>query len=203
VRQISKNLTQLYSVGALFSIESIRLVSSILRQNTQIKSIIDAEPFFKTGPTPKPEVVTAFRTDLLPLAGLVSATVPEVKGLLDNAGIPFDYPTSMQDVQSMANTLRGLGPKYVIIKREIHSKDDRKTTLHFVLCGDGDPVVSAYSCNNPGDIFGASYSIPRKWLKGICYLQVKWKLTMASGYCGVLGQRIWCAGSSICRFPVC
>ncbi|PTB37374.1 hypothetical protein M441DRAFT_92597 [Trichoderma asperellum CBS 433.97] len=147
-------------IGALISEKSIQIVSSTLQQNKQLMSVIDVEPFFKASPTPKPEEITALRKDILPFINILSATVPEVKALLDEAGILIDYPKSIQDVISMANTLRSLGPKYVIIKREIFDEGDGTTTLHFVLCGDAEPLIVASRFENPKRLFGASYSIP-------------------------------------------
>ncbi|KAL6895109.1 Ribokinase-like protein [Trichoderma evansii] len=147
-------------IGALFSEKSIKLVSSNLQKDTQLMSVIDVEPFFKAGPAPKPEVIMALRRDILPFITILSATVPEVKALLEEAGISTDYPKSIQDVLAMANTLRGLGPKYVMIKREIFEESDGTTTLHFVLCGDTEPLTVTSRCENPKRLFGASYSIP-------------------------------------------
>lgn len=146
----------------MFSEKSIKLVSSTLQQDTQLMSVIDAEQFFKAGPAPKPEVIMALRKDILPFIAILSATVPEVKALLDEAGILIDYPKSIQDVVAMANALRSLGPKYVMIKREIFEESDGTTTLHFVLCGDTEPLIVTSRCENPKKIFGASYSIPRE-----------------------------------------
>ncbi|KAL6827235.1 pyridoxamine kinase [Trichoderma sp. SZMC 28015] len=147
-------------IGALFSAESIRLVAKTLQQNEHLMTVLDAEPFFKTGPAPKQETITALRQEILPSVKILSATVPEVKALLDEAGIPVDYPKSIQDVQSMANTLRSLGPEYVIIKREMFEEADGMTTLHFVLCGGEEPLIVASRFENPRRLFGASYSIP-------------------------------------------
>ncbi|KAK0766613.1 hypothetical protein N5P37_000338 [Trichoderma harzianum] len=147
-------------IGALFSAESIRIVARTLQQSEHLMTVLDAEPFFKTGPAPKQEAVTALRKEILPSVKVLSATVPEVKALLDEAGIPVDYPKSIQDVQSMANTLRNLGPEYVIIKREMFEETDGMTTLHFVLCGGEEPLIVASRFENPKKLFGASYSIP-------------------------------------------
>lgn len=54
--------------------------------------------------------------------------------LLDNAGIPADYPRGSPDVQAIANTLaQQLGPQYVLIKRGLIDEDDGATTLHHLL----------------------------------------------------------------------
>jgi len=107
---------------------------------------------------------------VLPHLTVLSATVPEAKKLLDAVGdTPVDYPQGMGDVMAMGNKLRGLGPKYIIIKREMldeSSEEDEKgramTTLHYVLCGGGEPKMSASRCENEQRVFGVSYSIPGK-----------------------------------------
>ncbi|EHK24793.1 uncharacterized protein TRIVIDRAFT_220233 [Trichoderma virens Gv29-8] len=157
---ISNMDCKVVKIGALFSEESIGIVSRSLQQRAQLLQVLDVEPFFKTGPAPKQEVITALRKEILPSIKILSATVPEVKALLDEAGIAIDYPKSIQDVQSMANTLRSLGPEYVIIKREIFEESDGMTTLHFVLCGGEEPLTLTSRFENPKRLFGASYSIP-------------------------------------------
>ncbi len=158
------NLTNVL-IGALFSVESVEIVSDILKRYTQVLSVIDVEPIFKTGPAPKLEMITALRKDILPSITILSATVPEVKALLDEAGITTDYPKNMGDVVEMAKTLRSLGPKYVLIKREIFEEIGKTTTLHFVLSGDGEPLIVSSLFENPNSVTGASYSIPRKYSK--------------------------------------
>lgn len=150
-------------IGALFSEEAVKVVSKTLRQGTQLKAVLDVEPFFKAGPAPSPGLITALRRDVLPSVTILSATVPEAKALLDNAGVPIDYPKSMQDVVTMANALCKLGPEYAIIKREVLEEESRMTVLHYILCGSSsmEPVVSTSRFENPKGMFGASYSIPR------------------------------------------
>ena len=107
-------------------------------------------------------MVTALRKEILPSITILSATVPEVKALLDEAGITADYPKNMGDVVEMAKTLRSLGPRFVLIKREIFEETSKTTTLHFVLSGDGEPLIANSRFENPNSVTGASYSIPRK-----------------------------------------
>lgn len=124
-------------------------------------SVIDIEPFFKAGPPPTPDIISALRKYILPSVSLLSTTVQEAKLLLDDAGIAIDYPQSMEDVQLMAEALRRLGPEYAMIKREILNESGTKSVLHFVLCGGPEPQVSNSVWENPKGFFGASYSIPR------------------------------------------
>ncbi|RKU45224.1 hypothetical protein DL546_001321 [Coniochaeta pulveracea] len=127
-------------IGALFSEESIKTVSDDF--------------------APKPELLTVLRKEILPSLTILSATVPEVKALLDEAGVAVDYPKSVQDVLTMANALRSLGPEYVIIKREILEDDKRMSLLHYVLCGGTEPLTATSRVENSKGFFGASYSIP-------------------------------------------
>ena len=137
-------------------------MSSALQHNTLLITVIDVEPFFKTGPVPKPEVIAALRKHILPSITVLSATVPEAKALLEDAGIPVAHPNSIRDVQLMASRLRDLGPEYVIIKREIFEEGEGTSTLHFVLCGSSEPLTDVSRHANPKGLFGASYSVPRK-----------------------------------------
>ena len=123
---------------------------------------MDAEPFFKTGPPPSSEIVAALTKHVLPSVNVLSATVPEVKALMDAAGIPVDYPRSVHDVSLMAASARKLGPEYVIIKREFVDAEDKATTLHYVLSGPAGSAMETLRCRNPKGVFGASYSVPRK-----------------------------------------
>lgn len=155
--------------GAMFSEEAVKMASEILqRDGEDLLSVIDAEAFYKTEPAPpKPQVIAALRKDILPFVTLLSATVPEVMQLLEDAGIPADYPRGIPDVQALAKTLtQNLGPQYVVIKREFIDEDDGATTLHYVLAGGaagaGPPVMETFRFENPSRLFGASYYIPRK-----------------------------------------
>ncbi|OAA72359.1 Phosphomethylpyrimidine kinase type-1 [Cordyceps fumosorosea ARSEF 2679] len=153
-------------IGALFSPESVKLVSSLVQQDKP-KLVLDMEPFFKTGPPPQEGVLTALRDDILPSTTVLCATVREAKALLDNAGIPIDYPQSIQDVQTMGQAVQKLGPDYVVMKREILGENDGMTTLHYVLCGSAEPQVVMSRFKNPKGYFGVSYSIPRTYRSSI------------------------------------
>ncbi len=129
-------------------------------EKAQALAVVDTEAIFKTGrPTP-PSVLSSAREKLLPLTTVLSATVPEAKLLLDDAGIAVEYPKSMDDVKTLAKSVQALGPKYVLIKREIFDEDARKTTLRYVLCGPGEPVIAASNFENVRGVTGLSYSIP-------------------------------------------
>lgn len=132
---------------------------------------------------PKPELLTVLRKEILPSLTILSATVPEVKALLDEAGVAVDYPKSVQDVLTMANALRSLGPEYVIIKREILEDDKRMSLLHYVLCGGTEPLTATSRVENSKGFFGASYSIPRKHYTRYTTCQNAPRLTDSSRDC--------------------
>ncbi|KGQ11833.1 Putative hydroxymethylpyrimidine/phosphomethylpyrimidine kinase 2 [Beauveria bassiana D1-5] len=146
-------------LGALFSSESVKLVSDLVQQDKP-QLVLDMEPFFKTGPPPQEEVLGALKDDILPSTTVLCATVREAKALLDNAGIHIDYPQSMQDVQTMGQAVQKLGPEYVVMKREILGENDGMTTLHYVLCGGAEPQMVTCRFKNPKGFFGVSYFIP-------------------------------------------
>jgi hydroxymethylpyrimidine/phosphomethylpyrimidine kinase len=146
-------------VGALYTEESTLIIAESL-QNANALAVVDAEAIFKTRLPSMP--LKAVREKLLPLTTILSATVPEAKLLLDDAGVAAEYPKNMEDVKSLAKSVQSLGPKYVLIKREIFDETSRKTMLHFVLCGIGEPVMAASAFENSGGVTGLSYSIPCK-----------------------------------------
>jgi hypothetical protein len=135
---------------------------------------------------------------------VISATVPEAKQLLDDAGIAVEYPKSMEDVKALAKSVQGLGPKYALIKREIFDEDAKKTTLHYVLCGSDECVVAASTFENVRGVTGLSYSIPckqsfrRRRTFGIIQTDHE-----SSGYCGQLGKWAGGATSCICSVSIC
>ncbi|KAM3517184.1 hypothetical protein NHJ13051_009204 [Beauveria bassiana] len=182
--------TKEYSVaklGALFSSESVKLVSDLVQQDKP-QVVLDMEPFFKTGTPPQEEVLSALKDDILPSTTVLCATVREAKALLDNAGIPIDYPQSMQDVQTMGQAVQKLGPDYVVMKREILGENDGMTTLHYVLCGGGEPQVVTCRFKNPKGYFGVSYSIPAL---------IAAKLAGGSDVAGAVAEAFQFAGKSL------
>ncbi|KAM0667660.1 hypothetical protein ACQRIU_003525 [Beauveria bassiana] len=174
-------------LGALFSPESVKLVSDLVQQDKP-QLILDMEPFFKTGPPPQEAVLSALKDGILPSTTVLCATVREAKALLDNAGIPIDYPQSMQDVQTMGQAVQRLGPDYVVMKREILGENDGMTTLHYVLCGGGEPQVVTCGFKNPKRYFGVSYSIPAL---------IAAKLAGGSDVAGAVAEAFQFAGKSL------
>ena len=67
----------------------------------------------------------------------------------------------MEDVKNTAKLVQSLGPKHVLIKREILDEVAKTTSLFYVLCGPHEPIVAASKFENPATVTGLSYMIPR------------------------------------------
>lgn len=149
-----------FVLGALYTADSITAISSVLQKCNNVHCVLDSEAIFKSRQKITPEIISAAREKLLPFTTVISATVPEAKLLLDNARIPIEYPQDMEDVKTLGKTLLSLGPKFVLIKREIFDGVAREATLHFVLCTNTkEPLVLASQFSNPNCVTGMSYSI--------------------------------------------
>ncbi|KAE9372821.1 Ribokinase-like protein [Stipitochalara longipes BDJ] len=155
-----KGGVNVFKIGTLYTEESVLLVADALKKSHHASVVVDTEAIFKTGrPTP-PSVLRSVREKLLPLTTVLSATVPEVKLLLDDAGVLVEYPKSIEDIKHLAKAVQALGAEYVLVKREIFDEKARKTTLHYLLCGPGEPVIAASTFENVKGVVGLSYSIP-------------------------------------------
>ena len=54
--------------------------------------------------------------ELLPVTTILTPNLPEAKLLLKEAGAPFKEPTSVNDLVSLAQSVRNLGPEWVLLK---------------------------------------------------------------------------------------
>ena len=175
-------------------------------QTSKAKAVVDTEAIFKTGQPTPPAVIKAVREELLPLTTILSATVPEAKLLLDDAGIEVEYPKSPADVKILAAAVRKLGLEWVLIKREIFDEKTRMTTLFWVLCGEEDgvtkEVVGNRTFGNEGGM-GVSYSIVGEWFCGeegeredadddSCYCGRTGGWVVCEGGCGTGVSVCWC-----------
>lgn len=142
--------------------DGVRIVADALKRFKSAQVVLDVEVVFKTKlPTP-PELVTAVREHILPLTTVLIGTVPEVKALLDDAGVDIGYPQNMEDVEKLGKSLRDIGPKYVVIKREMFDEASKKSTLHFLLATEAESVMAAYQFDNDRARMGLSYHLARK-----------------------------------------
>lgn len=60
--------------------------------------------------------VEALIQKLLPMTMLLTPNLPEAKLILQTAGIPFEEPTTVDDIAYMAKAIHSLGPRYVLLK---------------------------------------------------------------------------------------
>jgi hydroxymethylpyrimidine/phosphomethylpyrimidine kinase len=60
--------------------------------------------------------IGALRQLLLPLTTILTPNVPEAKLLLQDAGITFKEPETVENLISVAKSIQLLGPSYVLVK---------------------------------------------------------------------------------------
>lgn len=97
--------------GMLFSAEIIVAVSHCLRQHKEVPIIIDPVMIAKGGASLlQQQAIDALKTELLPLATIITPNIPEAEVLAEMA------ITTAQDMQIAAQKILALGVKAVIIK---------------------------------------------------------------------------------------
>ncbi|KHO11240.1 hypothetical protein MAA_11055 [Metarhizium robertsii ARSEF 23] len=119
-------------IGAMPSIASVQAISDIWRQWPRMACVLDMEPFLKTGQEIPNGVLVALIEHVLPSITILSATVGEVMALLEGASIEAGFPTGIQGIVALGKKLQSLGPRYVIVKREILTSPSRR--LHSISC---------------------------------------------------------------------
>lgn len=62
------------------------------------------------------DAVRGVRTKLLPLTTVLTPNIPEARLLLEDAGISYQDPQSVDDMIQLAKQIRELGPKNVLLK---------------------------------------------------------------------------------------
>jgi hydroxymethylpyrimidine/phosphomethylpyrimidine kinase len=60
--------------------------------------------------------VTTLISDLLPLTTILTPNLPEAMLLLETAGVEVKDPENVEDIVAMAHKIRGLGPRWVLLK---------------------------------------------------------------------------------------
>jgi len=97
--------------GALGSAELVAVVAGLLRKHGAAKLVVDPVLRSKHGHAlAGPEVVDALKSELLPLATLVTPNVHEASALV---GFPI---ANEQELADAAVAIASLGPKYVLVK---------------------------------------------------------------------------------------
>ncbi|KAH8592569.1 pyridoxamine kinase [Bisporella sp. PMI_857] len=124
---------QVIKIGTLFSVAQVKALVSIPAFKTATV-ILDIEILLKeVSVETKNTILSAIREDILPHVTLLLGTVPDLKAIFENADIDILYPQNMADVTAFARTAQSLGPKNVLVKREIFDDEAGLTTLHFLL----------------------------------------------------------------------
>ena len=99
--------------------------------------------------------VSELRGRLLPMTTVLTPNVPEAKMLLLDGGHDFREPTCVDDLISIAKTIRVLGPQYVLVKGghlpfkkdgTVAVNEEEKELVVDVLCGNDEVtrIDSAY-----------------------------------------------------------
>ncbi|MEK3936610.1 bifunctional hydroxymethylpyrimidine kinase/phosphomethylpyrimidine kinase [Sporosarcina sp. FSL W7-1349] len=98
--------------GMLFTKEIISFVANWISQ-TDVKSVVvDPVMIGKMGSALlKEDAMEAMRSELLPLATIITPNMPEASYLLNNMELH-----TVDDLKEAAKRLRSLGPKYVLVK---------------------------------------------------------------------------------------
>jgi hydroxymethylpyrimidine/phosphomethylpyrimidine kinase len=115
--------------GMLFNSEIITLVARKIKEFNWERVVVDPVMIAKGGATLlQDEAVEALRTQLLPLAYVVTPNVPEAE-VLANMKI-----TSLEDYKEAAERIRALGPRYVVMKGG-HATYQGDTIIDYVYDG--------------------------------------------------------------------
>lgn len=113
-------------IGMLFSKDIVELVAAFLKKNAQdIPIVLDPVMIAKSGDALlKPCAMDALKSQLIPLASLITPNLPEARTL-----IPYDY-----DKKTFAHKLLELGCKAVLLKggheETINAEDYFVSALH-------------------------------------------------------------------------
>lgn len=117
------------------------------------------------------DAVKTLREQLLPVCSLLTPNLPEARLLLLNAGLKDSEPESLQDMVQMAQDLRKLGPRWVLLKgghlpftrdEKISKSDADHHTVVNVLCGGGNPFFFKYDYIRSKNTHGTGCSLACK-----------------------------------------
>ncbi len=118
-------------IGMLFNVPVITQVAECLRALDATPIVLDPVMFAKSGDRLLQEdAVSALRTDLLPMATVLTPNIAEAAALLDRA---IDSP---EDMENAARDLCALGPQAVVVKGGNRAGNDSDDCL----CLAGGPV---------------------------------------------------------------
>ena len=112
--------------GMLHNAPVIEAVAVVLREKARdIPLVVDPVMYAKGGhPLLEPEAVSALKSVLLPLAGVVTPNIPEAEAI---AGVPI---RTVEDMRNAARAIAELGPRAVLLKGG-HMEDGDVTDILF------------------------------------------------------------------------
>jgi len=112
--------------GMLHNAPVIEAVAAVLREKARdIPLVVDPVMYAKGGhPLLEPEAVSALKSVLLPLAGVVTPNIPEAEAI---AGVPI---RTVEDMRNAARAIAELGPRAVLLKGG-HMEDGDVTDILF------------------------------------------------------------------------
>ena len=104
-------------IGMLASAETVDAVAEALRRHGSPMTVLDPVMVSTGGAQLLPnDAVNNLRTQLFPLTTILTPNIPEAKLLLESAGLKAPEIRSLDDVITIARTLQGLGPRYILVK---------------------------------------------------------------------------------------
>lgn len=117
--------TDAVKTGMLGTSDATRVVADFIRERRLQNVVVDPVMIAKGGaPLLRDEAISAVKTNLIPLATIVTPNIPEAEVL---CGFSIQ---SWQDCVRAARTIHSLGPKVVIVKGGHAAWDDRSALGH-------------------------------------------------------------------------
>ncbi|MCJ1277693.1 hypothetical protein MMC21_005507 [Puttea exsequens] len=121
VKQIDACISDLgvdvVKIGMLASAETVDAVTGALREHGTPLTVLDPVMVATSGAQLLPnDAVTNLRTNLLPLATILTPNIPEARLLLQNANKDPPEINSIDDIVHIAKQLQCLGPTHVLVK---------------------------------------------------------------------------------------
>jgi len=112
-------------IGMLSDVDIIRCVAKKIRQYAPQHLVVDPVMVTRNGDLLlQPSAIASLKSELLPLADVITPNLPEAAALLDIA-----IPQNELEMVAMADQLRLLGAKSVLLKGGFLQQDDNSTDL--------------------------------------------------------------------------
>ncbi|EED20560.1 thiamin biosynthesis protein (Thi-4), putative [Talaromyces stipitatus ATCC 10500] len=140
-------------LGMLSSAETVDVIAEELKKHNVKTIVLDPVMISTSGSQLLPQnAISHVRTNLLPLATVLTPNIPEAKLLLENAGQPaVSEPENVNEMIELAKKVQGLGSKTVLLKGghlpltadrvRANSLAEAKIVVDVLYSGDGDEVM--------------------------------------------------------------